>query len=150
MIIRNATQADMTRIVELSEEFYKTTHYHNRPPMCPLTVGMLVSSLIEHAVMIVAEEDGEIVGMIGTIVTPYIFNNAYNVASEIVWYVSPTSRTKGIGPSLIAANEAACNEFENLVRIQMVDLPSSPPEVQKFYEKCGYFLSERIFTKMVE
>lgn len=149
MHVRKAIPSDMTKIVELSDKFYQTTHYANDMPMCPMTVGMLVQSLTEHAIMLVAEHEGEIVGMIGCAVIPYIFNHAYNQCCEIVWYVDPSHRGLGIGPALIKANEEACNEFENVKRIQMIDLPSSPPEAAAYYERTGYFLSERVFTKTV-
>jgi L-amino acid N-acyltransferase YncA len=150
-MIRKATMDDLRAVVEMSEKFYPTTDYSHRVPFDPGSVGALVSGIIEHSVMLIAEDEdtGKIVGFAALAVVPFIFNVNYNAAHEIAWWVDPEASNKGHGLALLRAIEPACKEYENVAFIQMVKLRTSPPQVDLLYAKEGYILSETSFTKVV-
>lgn len=146
--IRKATLGDLPAIVGMSERFYATTSYAGFADFCPESVSNLASMLIETGVFLVAESDGEVVGMVGLAVAPFMFNNAHKAAYEVVWWVNPEARGGGIAVSLLRAIEPACREIGCDV-IQMVHLANSPPQASALYERCGYRHTESSYTKVL-
>jgi len=145
-MIRAATEADIPAIVEMSRAFYATTHYAHWCAMDDTTVADLARSLLTDHVMLVAESDGLVVGMVGLFVAPFLFNRDELGAYEVVWYVSPSARGGRVAWSLLQAIEPACRA-KGATRIQMVHMPNSPPQAAALYERFGYAHSETSYTK---
>lgn len=145
-MIRNATHDDLAVIVAMSEKFYATTHYQNFADFSAETVEALATTLLENHVMLCAEQDGAVVGMVGLFVAPFMFNSQKKGAYEVVWWVNPESQGSGIGMELLAAIEPACREKDCDI-IQMVMMANSPPKAAAIYERFGYKHSETSFTK---
>lgn len=150
MNIRLATNDDLRRIVEMSERFYPHTSYNNLSgiPFSPDHVALVASGLIENGVMAVAELDGKVIGMIGCVLVPFIFNPNYIHAGEIIWWVEPEYWNAGIGKSLIEFAEGVCKNA-GAKHIQMISLPVSSLSANALYEKLGYQLTEQCFTKVL-
>lgn len=147
--IRRATLDDVDGIVEMSELFYGTTSYAGFADFDPESVERLTLMLIQTGVMLVAEgEDGELVGMAGLVVVPFMFNSDHLTASEVVWWVRPDARAAGIGRALMEAIEPACRDA-GCSAIQMVLLQSSPPIAESIYRRFGYEPTESCFTKEI-
>lgn len=144
--IRKATLADVPVIVAMSARFYPTTHYADWCEMDEASVAGLATGLIENDVFFVAERDGELVGMIGLMVAPFLFNQARKFAVEIVWWVAPDARGSRIASQLLAVVEKPCRDA-GADRIQMVHMPNSPPQAAALYRHAGYAESEISFTK---
>lgn len=149
MNIRPATAADVDGIVDMSAKFYATTSYRGFANMDEETVATLVLLLIESGVMLVAEDGGELVGMAGLYVGPFMFNKHKLGAYEVVWWVSPDSRGSGAGKALMAAIDEACRA-KGCAIVQMVALASSPAHVGAVYESLGYAHSETSYTKVLD
>lgn len=150
MNIRPATEADIPAIVAMSRSFYDTTHYAQMVPMNDETVSGLSRGLVDGHVLLIAETNpGEAVGMIGLFVAPFLFNASALTAHEIVWWVSPALAGNGLGRRLIEAAIAACRE-RGCSAVQMVHLPSSPPQAAGLYEKLGFIHSESSYTLTFE
>lgn len=150
-MIRQATSEDLRRIVEMSERFYPHTSYwtKSRIPFNANAVAILAQGLIENSLFHVAEnEEGMVIGMIGTIIMPFLFNPDYLHAGEIVWWVEPEYWNSGIGVQLLDINEAAAKE-KGVHHLQMIDLPNSPLSARKLYEHRGYELTEQSWTKVL-
>lgn len=148
MEVRQATQADVPRIVEMSAKFYETTSYAGWARFNPDTVRDLASNLAENHVMLVAEEDdNKLVGMVGLFVAPFMFNADVTAAYEVVWWVDPDEQGKGAGRALLAAIEPACLA-KGCKAVQMVHLASSPPQAAAIYERMGYRHTESSYTKV--
>ena len=145
-MIRNATHNDLASIVAMSEKFYATTHYSRWAEFNPDTVFSLAANLIDNHVMLVAEVDGHVVGMVGLFVAPFMFNAERIGAYEVVWWVNPDAQGAGVGMELLAAIEPACRS-KGANAIQMVLMANSPPKAQAIYERFGYGHSETSFTK---
>lgn len=148
-MIRSATKKDLLRIVEMSEKFYASTNYSKFAMFSAPTVYVLADTLIQHGVMLVAEEEEKVVGMVGLILTPFLFNAEYVGAYEVVWWVEPSAQASGIGRALLEAVEPACKAKAPIRLIQMVTLPGSPPQAAQLYEKLGFHHSESSYTKVV-
>jgi len=146
MEIRKATLADVPVIVAMSARFYPTTHYADWCEMDEASVAGLATGLIENDVFYVAERDGELVGMIGLMIAPFLFNQNRKFAVEIVWWVAPDARGSRIASQLLAAVEQPCRDA-GAERIQMVHMPNSPPQAAALYRHAGYAESEISFTK---
>lgn len=147
-MIRAATHADIPAIVSMSRKFYATTDYAMHAPMDDETVADLAAMLVDTGVMLVAEFDGAIVGMVGLVVAPFMFNRGVRTAHEIVWWVEPDAQGFGVGKALLAAVEPACRA-QGVVSIQMVHLANSPPQAAALYERMGFRLTETSYTKEV-
>jgi GNAT superfamily N-acetyltransferase len=148
-VIRAATRDDIPRIVEMAEQFYATTAYPAFAPLAKESAAGLAIVMIETGVMLVAEIEGRVVGMVGLFVEPFTFNVAVTVATEIVWWVDPDAQGAGVGRELLAAIEPACKERGADV-VRMMCLASSPPQAAALYERMGYAPSEHAFTKRLE
>lgn len=146
MEIRKATLADVPVIVAMSARFYPTTHYADWCEMDEASVAGLATGLIENDVFYVAERDGELVGMIGLMIAPFLFNQNRKFAVEIVWWVAPDARGSRIASQLLAVVEQPCRDA-GAERIQMVHMPNSPPQAAALYRHAGYAESEISFTK---
>lgn len=148
MHVRKATLADVPAIVRMSERFYATTGYSRWAEFNAGTVAALAENLTANHVMLVAEHAGDVVGMVGLFVAPFMFNNDLKAAYEVVWWVDPEGRSTGAGKALLAAIEPACRGA-GCAAIQMVHLANSPPQAALLYERAGYGHSESSYTKVL-
>ncbi len=146
--VRAATEADVGAIVGMSACFYATTSYAGFADFAPEAAESLARMMIADGVMLVAESEGQPVGMVGLIVAPFMFNAAHTMACEVVWWVNGDQRGSGAGIALLRAIEPACRE-RGCIAIQMVHLANSPPQAAMLYERMGYVHSESSFTKVV-
>lgn len=149
MIVRAATDDDIPSIVEMSRKFYATTAYAKWAPMSDAAVANTAHMLIHDGVMLLAEDDGRTVGMVGLARLPFTFNPAMRIAAEVVWYVTPDAQGAGAGKALLAAIEPACTKL-GVDAIQMMTLATSPPQAAALYERMGFEHSESSFTKVIE
>lgn len=148
-MIRPATTADLPVIVEMSRLFYGTTHYAQACDMDDETVARLAETLLTDHVLLVAEKNGDVVGMVGLFVAPFLFNAHAVGAYEVVWYVDPAARGGRIAWSLLDAIEPAC-AAKGATYIQMVHMPNSPPQAAALYQRKGYTHSETSYTKRID
>lgn len=146
MQIRPATLADVPAIVRMSERFYATTSYAGWADFNPETVEALAANLTENHVMLIAEHDGQAVGMVGLFVAPFMFNADRTAAYEVVWWVDPEGRATGAGRALLEAVEPACRA-KGCHAVQMVHLANSPPQAAALYERAGYAHTESSYTR---
>lgn len=146
MQIRQAEIRDLDEIVAMSRAFYETTSYRGFAAFDADTVSGLAAGLIDHHVMLVAEADDALIGMVGLLVAPFMFNGNVLAAYEVVWYVAPDAQGRGAGKALLAAIEPACRE-RGCAAIQMVHLANSPPQAAAIYERMGFVRTESSYTK---
>lgn len=144
--IRKATLADVPAIVSMSAKFYATTNYAKWADFNAESVAALAANLAENHVMLLAEQAGEVVGMVGLFVAPFVFNTDRTGAYEVVWWVNPDAQGQGAGKALLAAIEPACKDA-GCHAIQMVHLSTSPPQAAAIYERMGYAHTESSYTR---
>lgn len=146
MQVRAALPMDLAAIVRMAERFYETTTYHEWAGFNAQTVEQLAVSLATDHVLLVAEHEGEAVGMVGLYVAPFMFNADLTAAYEVVWWVDPEGRSTGAGKALLQAIEPACRA-KGCAAIQMVHLSTSPKVAGLLYERAGYRHTESSYTK---
>jgi GNAT superfamily N-acetyltransferase len=147
-MIRPATVHDTDRIVEMCERFYHITKYIKFAPYDEPTIRELTELLIATGVVLVADLKGELVGLLGMFIGPYLFNRNKIVAHEVVFWVEPEGQGLGVGRELNSAATIVCQE-RGAVAAQMVKLDTSPPLVSALYESLGYYHSECSYTKVL-
>lgn len=149
-MIRKAEEKDLRRIMEMSHKFYPHTSYWkvSQIPLEDEPLAAFTLSLIENGIFHVYEHEGTVVGMIGLVVIPFLFNPNYLTAGEIIWWVEPEFWSKGIGEQLLLSVEEPCREA-GVKHIQMIDISVSTEWAEKVYRKHGYLLTERSWTKVV-
>lgn len=148
MIVRPAGLRDMPTIIEMGERFFVTTEYTAFSGYDELSADAIGRMLIEHGVLLVAEVGDRVVGMVGLMVAPFLFNHSLKTAHEVMWWVDEDMRDKGAGIALLRAVEPACRG-KGAVAIQMIHLSNSPPQASALYERLGFGHSESSYTKVL-
>lgn len=147
MLVRNATLADTPALLAMGAKFYATTSYPDFAEYDEPSVADLIS-LMRDGVCLIAEQDGNEVGVVGLVVVPFMFNGRRKVAYETVWWVDPDAQGKGAGKALLAAVEPACRAM-GAAAIVMVHLANSPPQAAALYERMGFAHTETSWTKVL-
>lgn len=148
MLVRPATPDDLPAVVRMSERFYATTNYSAWAEFNAETVEALAANLGANHILLIAEHEGQPVGMVGLFVAPFMFNSERTAAYEVVWWVEPEGRSTGAGRALLSAIQPAC-EARGCAAIQMVHLANSPPQAGLLYERAGYRHTESSYTKVL-
>ncbi|MEF2156391.1 GNAT family N-acetyltransferase [Luteimonas sp. FXH3W] len=146
-MIRAATLDDVGAIVDMARKFYATTDYANFAPFDETAMTHLVAGLVDH-VLLIAEQDGQPVGMVGLMVSPFLFSPSQTFATEIVWWVEESARSNGVGIELLRAVEPACKQ-KGCTSIQMMHLATSPKQAGLLYQRLGYRHSETSYFKVI-
>jgi len=102
-MIRDARPDDMPALLDMGAAFHAESAWASSlAPFDPRTFGATCETLAGGRGLLIAEEGGQPVGMIGGSVVPLYFNAAVPVAQEVFWYAAPQHR-RGIGMALLDA-----------------------------------------------
>lgn len=101
-MIRDATPYDLPTIVRMGEAFHAESAWASSlAPFDPISFAETCVRIVKNGGhLLVADEGGEVVGMIGATEVPLYFNHAEAVTQEVFWYVRPDRRT-GAGMKLV-------------------------------------------------
>lgn len=130
----------------LAKAFYATTDYSK---LCPIefeSTRVHYNNLVNGGYILMAECDGQAVGMLGCYVSPFHLNNSLKVATESMWYLSPEHRGGTLGKDLITVAERMA-VLAGCKWIIMSTLSTSPPAAEKAYQAMGYSPAEKSFFK---
>jgi hypothetical protein len=129
--IRTAKLRDMPELLRMAERFIETTEYRGLIAFNPEQVENLMGALIQRpdALLIVADDGGALVGMIGFICYRHMVS-AERVASEAFWW----SEKPRVGLKLLRAAETWAEE-QGAEIIQMI-APNG--RVGEVYRRSGY------------
>lgn len=144
--IRLAGEEDFPALFPLAKEFYATTKYAGMIPMDFESTRVHYNNLVNGGYVLIAEEDGKAVGMLGCYVSPFYLNNAYKVATESMWYLDPSARGTTLGRDLIKVAEEIA-EIAGCRWIVMSALSTSPPAALRAYEALEYASAEVTYMK---
>ena len=148
MTVRNATQDDIPRIVEMARTFYADSGYTAiAEASIPSLAGLAIITM-ESGVMLVAEADGAVVGMACLFVEPFTFNPSVMVASEIAWWVDPAHRGSLLAKEMLSVIDDRCKALGVNV-IRMATLANSPPQAAALYERLGYTKADSYYMRIL-
>lgn len=102
--------------------------------------------VLDHLEILVAEHDGNIVGGIGIVFVPFIWNQSILLGDELFWWVSPGAPFK-TGRALF--DEAFKRIEERGAQPMFRSLDTSPEHIEKFYERRGLRKFESVFTRIM-
>lgn len=134
MIARPAEPRDLASAVDLSMKFAAETLGEYGIEVLKSDVVAFAEKMIEGQVVLVAEEDGKVVGVLAGMITPYVFNTTKTVFQETIWYVEKEHR-----------GEAGKLPMETLLTLLDVDYTifanmhnSYAGIIDRFYTKLGF------------
>jgi predicted N-acetyltransferase YhbS len=146
-MIRKATPADIPRIVEMVGHFMAAkvgdTVYGHVLTFKPKAVADLAARVIEHGLILLAEVDDQVVGMIAGVPLEELIANT-PMFDEMVWWVEPDYRKGSVGPRLLRAVEHWARQ-KGLRLVKMVAPAGSG--VGDYYARHGYEPVESSYIK---
>lgn len=147
-VIRPATEADISAIVETGARFHDVAGWSDIASYdaedCARSIGAMMSN--GSGVFLVAEDAGKIVGIAGGVVYPLYFNAGHQSGQELFLWVDP-ERRDGLGGSMLTALEAAardagCDSWA-MIALDMM----RPRETGLLYQRRGYRPSEHSWIR---
>jgi GNAT superfamily N-acetyltransferase len=131
--VRQASEADIPRILELYEVLTGERHDLTQHETAPLFAE--ISAMPGHE-LLVAEEEGVVVGSMVLLIVPNLSHGALPWAMVENLVVDPAHRRRGIGRLLMdyareRAREAGCYKIQLLSNTKR-------KEAHRFYKKLGF------------
>lgn len=147
-MIRQASAADLSALGEIGALFHIEAGLSDIAGYvredCEKSIRHMIEA--EEGICLVAEEDGEVVGVAGGLAHPLYFNHGHLSGMELFWWVRPDHRT-GLGSRLFSALEDAARAL-GCVSWAMIALDKVNPAVTgRIYERRGYRASEHTYIK---
>lgn len=140
-MIREATHADVPRLVEMGRRFLDETNYGADTPFNAAQLAQFAQWLIDHdGVIFVVERDGVIVGMLGAMQYHHPMSGASTVA-EMFWWVEPEAR--GDGVRLVKRVEAWARDRQAM----QIILTAPTARVGRLYDRLGYHATETSYVR---
>ena len=149
-MIRNATIDDIKQIVYLGERFYNESHDVDEIPYDPIDTYKSILEIYngDHGILLVAEQDGQIVGITAGLVFSWYFNSSHKTGQELFWYVHPDYRKGTIGIRLLKELERQAKEKGATTFIMVSEeLMGNHDYMEKLYHKLGYHNYESAYIR---
>lgn len=147
-MIRKAVPEDIHAILAMGQAFFEETGWDRHADFDARSFAYSCGLIMDHGVFLVAERDGQPVGMVAAGIAPAYWNRNLLTGSELFWYCQPEFR-KGLGGKLMDA-------LETELRARGVFLASMSAEeglraeaLGRLYRQRQYFPSERLFWKVL-
>ena len=150
MIIREATLDDITKVVEIGNEFFCLSEYDK-------VFNFDLDSFTETVTHLITSEDcnlfviddGDIQGIAGALLFPFYMNRNVISCQEVFWYVKPKARKGSVGIRLLSAMEnwaklKGANTF-NMMSLEKVE----PEKVERILLSKGYTKTERHYMRIL-
>jgi GNAT superfamily N-acetyltransferase len=149
--VRAADPADMPALLRMGRAFFSAAPWSS---LVEFEFGSL-ESMIRHllaakdtSVLLVAEVDGESVGMAAAVVFPFYFNLRTSCAQEIFWWADPEHR-RGVGRALLDGLEAHAKAKGANVFMASALSGLRDEALAKLYQMRGYRPLESAFIKRI-
>jgi GNAT superfamily N-acetyltransferase len=144
--IRDATINDFDQVYGMAKKFYAMTTYPDQIPIDQASSFELFEGLLNTGFVLVAEEEGRLIGMMGVMIAPFMLNTNHLTATELMWWVEPDKRGSKIALSFLALAEERAQE-RGCTFLAMTKLRTSPDVVDRIYTASGYVDSESAYLK---
>lgn len=145
-MIRRANLSDVPQLCEYGGYFWKQTPYFGQVMYNEEAVRTLIETLIYEHYLSVSMDEKHVMGFLGMLVTPLIFNPDYTVATELFFFVNPACRGSKMGSDLMAQAE---KDLADEVDIMAFGDMTTSTDMEQMYRGRGYTLTERAYTKVL-
>lgn len=152
IIVRDATPADMPVYLQLSADFHAASPMQRVCQFEPEGFKDFVIGAMDNPdiCILVAELNGEIVGITGGIIYPLYFSPSHKVSQELWWWLTPAARGSGVGNKMFKHLQLWSKE-RGAKTIFMIALEDERAEkMEKVYCRAGFEPMERTFMKGIE
>jgi GNAT superfamily N-acetyltransferase len=147
--VREATDADLSEYLKLSADFHAASPMQRVCEFEPEGFKEFVLAAIDNPdiCILLAELNGEIVGITGGIVYPLYFSPSHKVSQELWWWLTPAARGSGVGNKMFKHLQLWSKE-RGAKTIFMIALEDERAEkMEKVYCRAGFEPMERTFMK---
>jgi GNAT superfamily N-acetyltransferase len=141
-MIREANEADIPRIQEMGSRSLREGPYKDLVGDNPEQTGKLALDVLKRGMILVAEQDAKLVGLLGFIVFPHYFSGELT-AGEVMWYVEPEFRQSWTALALLRAAERMARSFG----AKYMQFTAPTAEVGRAYEALKYKQVEVSYQK---
>lgn len=144
-MIRDATEADVPRIVELGSRSLVDGPYAGMLKDTPEQSAKLAIGVIEKTngkVLLYQNDSGRVAGLLGFIVFPHYFTQELT-ATELMWYVEPEERKGGSALQLLWEAEKQAKAMG----ATRMGFTAPTPGIGELYKRFGYRQVEVSFMK---
>lgn len=146
-MIREAVPTDNVRLAEMGRAFFEEAGLPSRGvEFDPNSFLPFCGLLAEQGILLVAEQDGRVIGMLGAGVIPAYWNARVMLAQECFWYVEPAHR-KGIGSRLLREMEKRAVAKGARLCAMVAEHGLRGKAVGRLYEAKGYAPAESTYWK---
>jgi GNAT superfamily N-acetyltransferase len=147
-MIRQAKHSDLKRIQEMGSEFWVESNFKDfLGELDPEGLHRFYVHLIGKNCLMVADVDGEVVGMMGFSIFQHPMSPGKKIAQEHFWWIEPEHRRSGVGSELLATAEHLI-KARGAIGNFMITLHGVDHErVGNFYEGEGYRPFEYVYFK---
>ena len=143
LTIRDATEADLPRLIEMGSAFLHATAWGGRVADDADHFRALALSLMATGSMVVAVEQDAVIGMLGAMVFTHPVTNQ-PIGAEVILWVEPDARRTGAGEALFHAAETWAHA-QGATAMQFSAYRD--PVLERWYRRLGYHAQEVVFQK---
>ena len=151
-MIRDALEADIPRILEMSRRFLAEGPYRDDVIDKEEVTNALALRLVqspEHRVL-VSDEGGKLTGLVVMLIYPHYFSGE-RTAGELIWYVEPEHRQSWTGIALARAAERVAREMgATTIQFTAPATATADKDIAKMYELMGYHAVETTFSRSLK
>jgi GNAT superfamily N-acetyltransferase len=139
-MIRKATPDDLNDIVRMGLDFFNASGFSVITDADTLSIIETVDGMMKNdtAVVLVADVNGELVGMAAAVSYPLYFNRIHLTGQELFWWVDLQYRRQGHGSALLDGLVSWARSLR-LQSLMLVSLPELDGErVSAMYQGAGF------------
>lgn len=148
MRLREAELRDIDDLLWMGRHFHKVSGYIEIE-FDELSAKETLEKLIiqPQGILIVAENDGQLIGGIGALLYMLYFNSLHLAGQEFFWWLEPEYRGHSIGIEMLDEVEKQARQkgAKSFTMIALEEL--MPKALDKLYRKRGYRCLEHHYTK---
>jgi len=152
IIVRYAVVADLPICVQLSADFHAASPMDKVCKFEPEGYEEFLRGAIDNPdiCILLAELNGEIVGITAGIIYPLYFSPSHKVSQELLWWLTPSARGSGVGNKMFNHLQLWSKErgAKTIFMIALEDERSA--KMEKVYCRAGFEPMERTFMKGIE
>ena len=147
LTIRKANIIDIKDIMDLIAEFYEEGLKECGLKFTDYALNKTTEHFITNGIVIVVEDNDSLVGIIGGIIVPSIFDSTEKIAQEMMWFIKKDYRKGELAKDLLQRFEKEARDL-GANHIAVAAMGNMRNEVlDRFYRHNGYTLMETQYIK---